>query len=435
MRGSSRSPLVVALSVVAVSGMFGAGCQSQAPGLANPLLGSGFGAGAGGLTPSPSLTRAAEPGLAGGRALAELGTPLAEARGDEDGIRPVVWRASSRGVEREEKPPVEAVAWKVPFHQVPVGPVRNELPRELDKVTMPPYRIEPPDVLLIDSFRVVPRPPYHIEPLDELLIFGDPKYLPLNEPINTIYPVDNEGRVDLGFRYGKFQVAGLTTDEAVEALRKEITKRNSLKEPQIVVSLARTRGFQQVRGEHLVRMDGTVSLGVYGDVFVAGKTLEEVKAAVRAQLSKKLLNPEVTVDVAAYNSKVYYVIFDGGGLGQQLVRLPVVGGETVLDALAQVYGLPQSSSDKRIWVARPVPGGAGHRQILPVDWQAITEGAATNTNYQLFPGDRIYVKADHWIAFNNRLNKLLTPLERMFGVTLLGNATIRAVDGQRNGGL
>src|SRR5262245_61255400 len=40
----------------------------------------------------------------------------------------------------------------------------EDLPRELAKVPMPPYVIEPPDILLIDAIRVVPLPPYKIAP-------------------------------------------------------------------------------------------------------------------------------------------------------------------------------------------------------------------------------------------------------------------------------
>src|SRR5439155_14223725 len=47
---------------------------------------------------------------------------------------------------------------------VRVPPV-HDLPRELDKVSLPAYRIEPPDVLLIEAVKAVPKPPYKVEPL------------------------------------------------------------------------------------------------------------------------------------------------------------------------------------------------------------------------------------------------------------------------------
>ena len=58
------------------------------------------------------------------------------------------------------------------------------------------------------------------------------------------------------------------------------------------------------------------------------------------------------MDVVAYNSKVYYIITQGAGLGDSVRRLPVTGNETVLDAISQIGGLSQVSS-KNIWIARP----------------------------------------------------------------------------------
>jgi len=72
------------------------------------------------------------------------------------------------------------------------------------------------------------------------------------------------------------------------------------------------------------------------------------------------------VDVSGFNSSVYYVITDRPGQGELVVRVPVTGNETVLDAMAQIYGLPATASKKRIWLSRPVPADAGCEQI-PAD--------------------------------------------------------------------
>jgi hypothetical protein len=128
--------------------------------------------------------------------------------------------------------------------------------------------------------------------------------------------------------------------------------------------------------------------------------------------------------VLIYNSKFYYIVTEGAGFGDQMVRIPVTGNETVLDAMAQIGGLQQVSS-KRIWIARPAPKDSACDQILPVDWQAITRGASTATNYQLMPGDRIFVAEDRVLAINNMVSKVINPVERMFGFTLLGSQTIQ----------
>jgi polysaccharide export outer membrane protein len=299
--------------------------------------------------------------------------------------------------------------------------LENDLPRELNKVTLPPYVIEPPDILLINVSRVIPKPPYRIEPLDELVIQAPPRELLPSEPISGTYPVSPEGRVDLAFSYGQVAVAGKTIEEAAEAIKAHLVRHVKIKAPQVTVALGRTHAAQQVRGEYLVRMDGTVSLGVYGEVYLAGMTLPQARMTIEAHLSRFLLSPQATVDVRGYNSKVYYVVFDGGRSGQKLVRMPLVGGETVLDALSQLGELPCGAAVK-IWIARPVPGYVGKRQLLPVDWAAILEGGATNTNYQLFPGDRIFVKSDPWGALHHRIRGLTTPLERLCGVVLHDDA-------------
>ena len=137
------------------------------------------------------------------------------------------------------------------------------------------------------------------------------------------------------------------------------------------MQLLQSTGLQPITGEHLVSPDGTVNLGTYGPVYVAGMTLDEATAAIEAQLANFLDNPQVSVSVFAYNSKVYYVITEGAGSGDQVARLPITGNETVLDAISQINGLSRLSS-KNIWIARPTPSGAGCDAILPVNWHEIT---------------------------------------------------------------
>jgi polysaccharide export outer membrane protein len=242
-------------------------------------------------------------------------------------------------------------------------------PTEKQMVTHPAYVIEPPDILFIDAIRIVPKPPNRIEPQERVL-----------------------------------------------------------RDPQVAVALAQFRGVQQTRGEHLVGQDGTITLGTYGCVNVTGLTICQAKAIIERHLSKYLLNPEVSLSVAAYNSKVFYIVIDGGGFGQQVFRFPITGNETVLDALAQINGLPPIASRKKMWLARPAPCDCkGCYQILPINWLAIVQGGDTCTNYQLFPGDRIYVRANCLLEINNYLGQFLAPIEQVFGAVLLGAGTVSAV--------
>jgi polysaccharide export outer membrane protein len=302
----------------------------------------------------------------------------------------------------------------------------QELPREQNKVNLQDYVIEPPDVLLINAVRLVPLPPYRLGPFDTLLIQARAP-LPA-EPLAGEFVIEADGRVILGGSYGSVSISGMTTEEAKAAIEKQLKGVAQLADPTVYVAPLRTRPLQQIAGEHIVRPDGKVSLGTYGLVRVCGLTTTQAKQAIEAHLRQHLQDPEVSVDVLSFNSKIYYVIFDGGGSGQQVYRLPVTGNETVLDAIGQVNGLSPVSSKHHIWVARPAPSDCGPPQVFPVDWVAISTKGVTDTNYQLFPGDRIYVKANAMIATDTFLAQFLSPFERVLGFTLLGSGVVKDLD-------
>jgi polysaccharide export outer membrane protein len=296
------------------------------------------------------------------------------------------------------------------------------VPKELAKVSLPPYVIESPDVLQIDAIRLIPKPPYKIEPLDQLGI--DVTGAKPDEPIRGVYPVEADGRVNLGFNYGAVFVQGMTLEQAKAAIERHL--RRSLKPPyQATVVVAESRALQQIRGTHLVQTDGTVSLGLYGNVYVDNMTIAQAKRAIEVHLSQFVLNPEIALGVAGFNSKVFYVITDGGGAaGDQIVRLPMTGKLTVLNALSQINGLPFQSSKNHMWVARPAPDGSGQELILPVNYKDIVQRGKVATNYQLLPNDRLYVKAAPLITADAYLARIIAPFERLLGTNLLLNSLI-----------
>ena len=286
-------------------------------------------------------------------------------------------------------------------------------------VSLPAYRIEPPDIIQIEMLKLIPRPPYRAEVFDVLQIRAN---TPPEQPIDNYYMVEAEGTINLGPVYGSVRVAGMTIDEIRGTLNKWLSQ--WLREPAASVQLSRVSGAQPVSGQYLVASDGTINLRQYGVVCIAGMTVTEARIAIQKHLTQFLDSPELSVDVVAFNSKVYYIITQGSGLGDSVRRLPVTGNDTVLDALSQVGGLSQVSSTK-IWIARPAPHNFGCQQILPIDWYAITQGAQTATNYQILPGDRIYVAEDEMTTFTNILTKVTAPIERLAGIASLSNSTIQ----------
>ena len=305
-----------------------------------------------------------------------------------------------------------------------------DAPRELDKVMHPTYVVEAPDILLIEAYKGVPKPPHKLEALDVVgLQLADP--IP-NEPLQGLFTIDLDGTINLGPAYGgAVKISGLTVPQAKLALERFLTAAR-LKDPKLTLNLAQTRSVQRVSGSHLVRADGSIGLGSYGSVSVTGKTLAEVKKAIEVHLATFLLEPEVSVEVQGFNSKLIYVVLDGGGSGQTVVRLPCTGNETVLDAISQVNGLNAVSSTNRIWVARPALAGCAP-QILPVNWNAVVGQAETSTNYQLLPGDRVFVASQPMVRIDTYFGRAVAPLERLLGVILLGSGAVRNLNGQNNG--
>ncbi len=221
----------------------------------------------------------------------------------------------------------------------------------------------------------------------------------------------------------------------------------------LVVEVLEALPGRPISGERLVRPDGKISLGFYGEVYVAGLPTREVKEKIvlhlRKYLNDELLglverdengeikrdpkNPDqplfndpkdtnrVFVDVTAYNSKGYYI------LGDVLVpgKLPITGNETVLDALEYAGGLLPTAAPQNIQLVRPAPPGACCEQKLPVNLSAITNGGDPTTNYQLLPGDRIVVHRDPIVRFTVFLDRLVAPYQAVVGSGLQTTFFIR----------
>jgi polysaccharide export outer membrane protein len=222
----------------------------------------------------------------------------------------------------------------------------------------------------------------------------------------------------------------------------------------VLVEVLEALPGRPISGERLVRPDGKISLGFYGEVYVAGLTIAEVKEKIILHLRKYIsdetlglieideetLEPRkdregklipkdprdsdrVFVDVTAYNSKNYYV------LGDVLLpgRLPITGNETVLDALNYSGGLLPTAAPQNIRLVRPAPPGACCEQVLPVNLAAITSGGDPTTNYQLMPGDRIVVYRDPIVRFTVFLDRLVAPFQAVVGSTLQTAFAVRFV--------
>ena len=159
--------------------------------------------------------------------------------------------------------------------------------------------------------KLVPRPPYRIDIYDvlQIRVMGT---LP-DQPIDGFFLVEAEGIVTLGPAYGTVRVAGMTIEEATRAITNALQA--VLSNPDVSVQLAKTAGTAPVSGDYIVGPDGTINLKEYGTLYVAGKTVTEIRLDLQKHLEQYFDSPEAAVEVRQYNSKVFYVITQGAGVG------------------------------------------------------------------------------------------------------------------------
>ncbi len=320
------------------------------------------------------------------------------------------------------------------FDPKPAGtPVIRDVGKEGAKSSLPHYYLEPPDIITVEAVHLVPRSPYVLRVFDVINIHvtGTPD----DEPIIGNFSIEPGGTIQLGPGYGPVKIDGLSLEEAERAIRRKLvwspdneSGRLSAETTTVSTQLVRMGDVQQIADEHLIGPDGYITLGSYGRVYINGLTIPECREAIEFHLSKALEHPQVAVDVYSYNSKEYYVIFQSAALGEQVLTFPYTGNETVLKAIGNCNGLTPNAS-KRIWVARPT-GNTHKPVILPVDWVAVTAYAMPQTNYQLLPGDRVFVVESRWVAADGMLARMIAPLERIMGFTILGTTTATRLYGK-----
>ncbi|MBV8232780.1 MAG: polysaccharide export protein [Planctomycetaceae bacterium] len=214
----------------------------------------------------------------------------------------------------------------------------------------------------------------------------------------------------------------------------------------VLVEVLEALPGRPIQGERLVRPDGKISLGFYGEIYVAGLTTNEIKEKVVLHL-RKYLNDEILglieidpstrkpkyvdpkdsnrvfVDVTAYNSKNYYVQGDVAQPG----KLPITGNETVLDAINYAGGLIPTAAPQNIRLVRPAPPGACCEQVLPVNLAAIISSGDPTTNYQLMPGDRIVVYRDPIVRGTIFIYRLAAPFQTVVNSILQYSFAARSV--------
>jgi protein involved in polysaccharide export with SLBB domain len=295
-----------------------------------------------------------------------------------------------------------------------VRPVPSYAPAELTRIPQPTYEVAAPDRLFIDvTIRAKPAPvEYGIQPDDVLSIElrTGPATAQNSKPVFTgqFVLVAPDGKIRVA-EYGDLKVGGLNLDEISQQLQTLLKEHKDIQaaDPRVSVQLVAVHEpLLLLTGERLVRPDGTVNLSPYGDLYLQGMKLEEIKDRVRQQilLQRPDLVPRlkasdemyIDVEVTGFNSQVCYIQYEVGAP----TLFPITGNETVLDAIVRAGSATEFADRNDVYLVRVSPFEGEGPEILPVCLRDIIECGRPETNYQLRPGDRIVVPPRHIVAFN-----------------------------------
>jgi polysaccharide export outer membrane protein len=210
------------------------------------------------------------------------------------------------------------------------------------------------------------------------------------------------------------------------------------------VEVHETLPGRPLKGEYLVRSDGMITLGFYGDLYVRGLTLAQIKHKLVVHLRRFLddeklglvaqdgkgewqdVKPQdsdkVLVDLHANHSKYSFIQGDVNAPG----KFAWTADETVLDGLNHAKGFLKTADPKNIRLVRPSRDGQPAR-VYKVDYQAILERGERAENYQLFPGDRLIVGRNPVIESTLEIDRMAAPVQTAFNTMLQQSFAVRGL--------
>lgn len=191
-------------------------------------------------------------------------------------------------------------------------------------------------------------------------------------------------------------------------------------------------------GDQTVQPDGFISLGEFGRLYAKNKTIEQIRdeaqvlinahlqqdlqqaynveraerlqnqaaagngsaedrqlretqeqeqlLALQRRLGESILRNEVSARLISWDSKKIYVLGEVNSPGS----FQYTGNQTALDGIIEAGGLTNRANRHEIIVARATPCNSC-RIVMKICYDQIVQLGDASTNYQLQPGDRVFV--------------------------------------------
>lgn len=153
-----------------------------------------------------------------------------------------------------------------------------------------------------------------------------------------------------------------------------------------------------------IQPDGKINLRLLGEVKVTDMTAKEIAAKLEVLLGRYYVEPKVTVKLASYSSKKYYVRSESGSSGPR----PYTGRDTLLDVVMN-SGVSFLDWTSRVKVTRPAYGDEPARTLTVNVDKMIKEGDWTQ-NILLEPNDIVYIPPTPVAWMGQRVRELIYPI-------------------------
>lgn len=170
----------------------------------------------------------------------------------------------------------------------------------------------------------------------------------------------------------------------------------------------------EVSGKYILNMEGKIQYEFVGDVILSGMTKEQAGELITKTLSTYIVNPQVTVKISEYNSKIVYVVGEVAHPGRIIMRGDTI---TVREALLEA-GLPLLTANTTHSTMFTPTAGKVKRRI--VDVYALLFKGDLRQNYIMKPGDTLYVPPTFWA----KATRVISPVAQPIGQAASTGATV-----------